>query len=546
MIRFLRIVLFSILILSIFPLYTSYKASAGPIPPGVHLAGIEMGRIKDREEIRALVEARYGDPVAVYFAEKRLVLRPDDVDFAVDVDAMIAEAEQFLQGEVFMGIALRHLLGIPQERRDVPVRYTFDADKLDGWLTSVAQEHNRAPQSGRALLPQWQWVDKGNAYALPTGFIGNVRQDWQWTLGSPGQTLRLEESREAVLSVLADPEHQAAHLVLETIPPPPLQMDALSRALDQVTSDFPGFASIYVQDLTTGEEAMVDAEVAFSGMSTMKIAIVAEAFRQLTDDPDTLLAQWMDYALGESSNAAANSVLSWVGGGSTYAGGQRVTEMMRTLGFRNSFIQTGYEDNSGLAAISTPANQQTEWNTNPDAHLQSTAADMGRFLAEVYRCWQGEGRLLETFGAAFTQEECGAILFYMSHDEFQELVWGGLPRPKTSWIVHKHGFVNEAHSDVALVWGPTGPYVISVYLWRNGWMDWDNSNSTMTEVSRIVWNYFAFKGSVAATNPPEPPRLAVPPYYVPLKEVYDSWAANYLQPVEDASPEREPLSSTAP
>ena len=38
---FLRFALPLIAVLSIFPLYTRYKASAAPIPPGVHLASLE-------------------------------------------------------------------------------------------------------------------------------------------------------------------------------------------------------------------------------------------------------------------------------------------------------------------------------------------------------------------------------------------------------------------------------------------------------------------------------------------------------------------------
>ncbi len=313
--RFLRFVFFLILILSIFPLYTRYKAAAGPIPPGVHLAGIEMSRIKELAEIRTLVEARDGDPVAVYFADKRLVLHPSDLDFAIDVEAMIAEAEQFMAGDIFLGIALRHLLGIPQVRRDVPVRYRYDAEKLREWLTAVGQEYNRASQSGRALPPQWNWLDKGTSGNLPAGFVGSAQQDWQWTLGSPGQTLLIDESMDAILTTLSDPDHQAAHLALELIQPPPLQMDELRRALDSVTADFPGFASIYVQDLTTGEEAGVDVDVAFSGMSTMKIAIVAEAFRQLDGAPDSLLGQWIDFGWAKAAIRPPTACLAGLAAG---------------------------------------------------------------------------------------------------------------------------------------------------------------------------------------------------------------------------------------
>jgi hypothetical protein len=529
--RFLRFVLFLMLILSVFPLYTRFKAAAGPIPPGVYLAGMEMSHYKDPAEIVEKIRSRFRDPVAVYFGDERLVLSPADVAFHVDAEIMLMEASSYLEGPDFVDISLRHLLGIEQRRRDIPVRFTVNHTKLREWLTTAAQEHNRPPQEARAIPPQWGWTDVGvrEDEMLPAGFIGSIQDDWRWTLGTPGQTLLVEESVQAVIDTLADPEHHAAHLSISETEPPPLSKDALSHVLNSFTSDFPGFAAIYVQDLATGEEAVVDVDVAFSGMSTMKVAIAAEAYRQLDGPPEAFLGQWIDYALGESSNPAANEVLRWIGDRDIYVGGRRVTEMMRALGLNNSFIQTGYEDKSNIAAIPTAANQRDDWNTNPDPHLQSTPADMGRLLAEIYRCWQGEGKLIDTFGDAFTQRECHDILFYMSHNEFQELIWGGIPRPKTAWIVHKHGFVNEAHSDLALVWGPAGPYVISVYLWRRGWMDWETSNSTMNEVSRIVWNYFQFKADVEGIAPLEPPYFELPPNYAPILTVYDSFAANRLK-----------------
>jgi hypothetical protein len=528
--KFLRFVFFLVIILSLFPLYTRYKASAGPIPPGVYLAGMEMSQYKDPAEIAERIRNRYRDPIAVYFDETRLVLRPQDVEFHVDAEIMLMDAAQYMEGTHFIDIAVRHLLGLPQHRREVPLRFTYNHAQLIAWLEANAEAHNRAPQQARALPPQWEWRSNGDSKKLPGSFTGAVQSDWRWTAGMPGQTLLIDESVQPILDTLIDPEHPVAHLVIAESEPPPLSMDALSRVLDTFTSDFPGFAAIYVQELATGEEAMVDVDVAFSGMSTMKIAIVAEVYRQLDNAPEAFLGQWIDYALGESSNSAANQLLTWNGGGDIYAGGRRVTEMMRALSLENSFIQTGYDDKSNIASIPTAANQRTDWNTNPDAHLQSTPADMGWLLAEIYRCSQGEGKLIAAFGDAFNARECHDILFYMSHDEFQELIWGGLPRPKTEWIVHKHGFVNEAHSDVALVWGPTGPYVIAIYLWRPGWIDWDTSNSTMKEISRIVWNYFAFKADTEGISRPEPPYFDLPPNYVPIKEAYNSWAASRLRP----------------
>lgn len=556
MTKFLRFTLLLIAFLSLFPLYTRYKAASAPIPAGVYLAGLELSHLQDAAEIEKTLVAGFQEPVAIYYHETRLVLRPQEIDFQIDTGAMLAEAQQYLNGPDFIDIALRQLAGLPQRRRDVALRYTYNPQKLATWLWQVGQDLDHSPNAARALPPQWNWrgyLEADPSQATPPSFVGTVQRDWQWTLGTAGQTLLIDESKQPILDALtdstfaraserpADPQplgrrtvraadmrdaqasmKRTAHLVLQESPPPSLSMEALGRVLDSYTSDFPGFAAIYVQDLTTGEEANVDVDVAFSGMSTMKVAIGSAALRQLDDFHD--VGQWMDYALGESSNFAANLLLQWVGQGDIYAGGRQVTEMMQALGFTNSFIQTGYEDRSDIRQIVTSANSRTDWNTNPDTHLQSTPADMGRLLAEIYRCQLGQGLLIETFGKDITPEECRVLLFYMSHNEFTELVWGGLPRPTQSWIIHKHGFVNEAHSDLALVWGPTGPYVIAVYLWRAGWMDWDTSNSTMKDISRIVWNFFAYKAELEGIETPAPPLLSPPPNYIPVNH-YRSRAA---------------------
>lgn len=523
---FTKFVLTLILILSIFPLYTRYKASVAPIPPGVHLGGVEMGRVEDVAEAAALLDARNTEPAAVFFGDRRFILRPQDVEYRVDVERMIADAARYLDGPDFMDIALRNLLGLEQKRRDVPVYATVNAEKLTAWLEAVAAENDHPPQPARAIPPRWGWAQESNAPDASTGFVGAVRDEWQWSVGAPGQKLLLEESMQPILDALGSGEKREAHLLLDETPAGPPTLDDLAAVLNTFTSDFPGFAAIYVQDLTTGEEGTVDVDVAFSGMSTMKVAIVTTLFSRMDGVEDVEIGQLIDYALGESNNVAANGVLRRVGGGDIFTGGRRVTEFMRSLGYVNSFIQTGYDDKIAIAPIPTAANQRTDWDTEADAHLQSTPADMGRLLADVYRCTQGEGKLLALYPGALTPEECKTILFYLSHDEFAELLWAGLPRPAEAWIVHKHGFVNDAHSDLALVWGPTGPYVLSVYLYRRGWMDWETSNAAMKEISRIVWSFFAFQQELHKVTPPEPLVLEAPANYLPVLNSYTSRAAN--------------------
>lgn len=223
---FLRFTLLLIAILSLFPLYTRYKAAAAPIPPGVHLANLELSHLKDPAQIEEALVATLHQPVAVYYDKTRLVLRPQQVDFQVDTAAMLAEAQQYLAGPDFVDIALRKLAGIPQRRRDIPARYTFDAQKLARWLLQVGEELNRPPQPGRVLPPQWEWREGPEANAdgtedtpphstVPATFVGATQRSWQWTPGTVGHTLLIEESAQPVLDALGSADARNAHLALE-------------------------------------------------------------------------------------------------------------------------------------------------------------------------------------------------------------------------------------------------------------------------------------------------------------------------------------------
>ncbi|MEZ4676481.1 MAG: serine hydrolase [Caldilineaceae bacterium] len=518
-------VLLLIAILALFPLYSRFKVMAAPIPPGVYLGGLELSALKDPDQIRQHLEPIYYETVGLYFGDKRLPLRPEEVDFQIDVDQMVYEASRYLEGGEFIDIAVREALGFSQQRRDIPVRFTLNNDKLYAWLTQAATAHNSRPTPPRGLPPQPVWVD-GTAIttAAPPGYQGVFDEDWQWLPGEPGYELNIEASIEPVIAALTSPDHRTADLpLIEVAPTPPSTRD-LAAILNSYTADFPGFAAIYLHDLTTDEETVVDPDIAFSGMSTMKIAIALAVIHKLDggiqadDTVSEELGQLLDYALGESNNHAANQLLRWLGDGDIGTGTRQLTDFMRELGFVSTYMQSGYDVDIALPEIPTPGNQRDDWDTNPDTTIQSTPREMGQILSAIYQCMNGKGLLIERYADTITPDECETILFYMTHDEFQELIWGGLPDKHNRWIVHKHGFAFESHSDVALIWGPTGPYVLSIFFFRSGWMDWATSNSRMQGISRGIWRFYEFQHDALAIKPPKQPLLQPPPGYVKLKE----------------------------
>ena len=523
--RFTTYVILFLAILALFPLYSRFKVMAAPIPPGVYLGGLELSALKDGVEVRKHLEPIYQEPIGVYFGERRLALPPAEVDFYVDAEQMVRDATQYLEGTTFLDIAVREALGFQQQRRDVPVRFTLNVDKVRAWLEAVAAEQNTPAAAPRGIAPRPVWSDgMATAEGAPPDYVGTYEQDWQWQPGQPGYTLDVNASMAKVIGALTSYQERTADLVLvEQAAIPPNQAD-LAAVLNEYTANFPGFAAIYLHDLTTNEEAAVDADVAFSGMSTMKLVIAAAVMEKLDggvkadDEASDTVGQWLDYALGESNNHAANQLLTWLGDGNIAAGTGRLTDFARSLGLESTYMQSGYDVQVSLPEIPTPGNQREDWDTNPDTNLQSTPREMGQILSAIYQCTQGEGVLIARYAETITPDECETILFYMTHDEFQELIWGGLPSKSERWIVHKHGFAFESHSDVALIWGPTGPYVLSIFFYRSGWMDWATSNSTMQGISRGVWRFYEFQRTLTADEPPPMPLLKPPPGYRKIKE----------------------------
>ena len=519
--------------------YTQFKESAAPIPPGVHLGGLELSGATGEAKVRALLAQAFAEPIAVYLdpnssdgsGEQRFILRPDEVGFTLDVDAMLVDAAHYLQGPDFVDIALRHAVGLDQRRRDVPLQFDVDGARLGAWLDRVGRgEQEQATSVASARPARVQWLDgaaqlvNNPTSATPAGYVGTAFRDWQWIDSPTNVTLDREASAQAIVGAMASAGDRVATLVVAADEVAAPSMADLQRALDTHLSTFPGFAAVYVKDLRTGESISVDADVAFSGMSTLKIGIVAALFQQIDglpagDAEAVAIGQEIEYALGDSNNQIANRLVRRLGDGDAQVGMQRFTNFMRELGFESSYMQSLYEAAQAQVQILTPGNQREDWNTNPDPGLQSTPREMGELMVAIYECTQGDGLLIETFGDDFTPDECETILFYIGRDEYEELLWAGLPeqsRWDETWIVHKHGFAFESHSDVALVWGPTGPYVLSVFFFREGWMDWETSNGNMKAVSRITWNFFELLAEEGEIERPAPPSLEPPDVYVPI------------------------------
>jgi beta-lactamase class A len=258
--------------------------------------------------------------------------------------------------------------------------------------------------------------------------------------------------------------------------------------------DFDGVASIFIKDLRSGEEIAINADVAMSGMSIVKVPIVLETFRALESEPSIENNKLISETLVvQSGNFSANLLLDVVAGeDNAFLGADIVTESMRRLGLENTFIAVPYEEQPrpGRATYETIANSREDSPTVPDPAMQTTAEDIGTLLAMIYYCAQDGGGLVAAYGDQIKQEECQQIIDFMALNHIGSLIEEGVPTNLK--VAHKHGWISDTHGDAGIVFSPGGDYVIVTLMYKPDWLEWEISSPLLADISLATYNYFNF------------------------------------------------------
>lgn len=243
---------------------------------------------------------------------------------------------------------------------------------------------------------------------------------------------------------------------------------ALAAAVRTALSGYEGEYSVVVRNLEDGRSASLNAGRVYYAASLFKLALLLEAYRQ-RDAGELDFAELL--TLEEKYVAYDLNTLELLG----LEEGDRITlaDALKAM----------------IIVSDTPTAVMVQDQVNParvDQTLRSlgindmslrtydlptTAGDMALLMAAVAA---GEGVSEES------RREMLALLL-------QESIRDGIPSgvPPNSAVAHKSGNFEGATHDVALVWGPGGPYVLAVLSDRS----WDSE--PIRAVSRAVWDYFA-------------------------------------------------------
>jgi beta-lactamase class A len=446
-----------------------YYRSRDRMPPGMTVAGLDVSGM-NLEEVEELLNKYYLSPVLISNETERVELHPADIGFMLDMDNMLNEAEALSKPEQEWQGFLEFVAGRSLSTVSVDLKATHDRDALLYEMEMLASFMD-SPATGPRLVEETETYE----------------------MGRPGFVTDIDASLPLVEAALYEPIQREVQLVIIDQEPKAFDMAMLEQTIDREIQGFDGLGSFFILDLETGEELGINEDVALSGLSVVKIAILLETYRALGNEPNSDQAKLIAETSEHSGNYSANLLLDVVAGmDNAYLGVDILTESMHRLGLENTFIVTPYEEpnRAGKETMSTPANSRNDIYTNPDPTMQTTAEDMGTLLAMIYHCANGGGTLLALYPEELTPAECQAVIDSLSKNVEAQLIRYGVP-PDTI-VSHKHGWAGNTHGDAGIVYSPGGDYVIVEYLSQpqTDWLVHDTSFPILREISRAVYNYF--------------------------------------------------------
>ena len=446
-----------------------FSAQQGLLPPGSTLGGLPVGGLTPDEAMSRLKEA-LASPVTLHYLDKEIRLRPKEVGFRLRAASMREEIAHQQHIANFWDAFANHLLRRPQPPVVVPLNASYDQARLREVLDSIAARYD-APMHPPA-------PNVATLTLIP---------------GRPAQRLNVAASLPRVEAALLSPTDREADLVVDLgEAPPPVTLQDLGTLLDALLEPFPGLGAYFVKDLRTGEELTRHADVAFSGMSIVKIAIMTVSFIYLDRPPTPDQTKILTETMTLSGNFTANLLLRYViGDGDAYEGVQRLNVALHRLGLVNTFMAAPYDEDILPQRIHTPANSRTDISADPDPFMQTTPQDMGLLLEMIYLGAQGKGTLIAAYPEKITPAECQLMLELMKQNHIGSLIEAGVPEGTP--VAHKHGWIGDTHGDAGIVFSPGGDYVLCLYLYQPGWLEWDTSAPLIARLSQAVYNFFNAK-----------------------------------------------------
>jgi len=484
-----------------------FSQQQSSLPADLTVGGVPVGGLTPREAV-ARWEQAFAEPITLYYGNAPILLDPASVGFRISSDSMLATARSAGNSENSFWVRFFNQLTNRESRQafDIPLNAEYQSSLVEQFLIDISRRYDRP--SGTATF---------DVQTL------TIRQ------GDSGFMLDIENAMRKIDAALRDPINRTVILPIQDSEGRNTNIKTLEELiiayLDSEGFIFDGqttVASVYIQDLSTGEEVNILGDVAFSAASTMKLPILIDYYRHLPFAPTPEEAWLMANSLLCSNNSSSNLLMQIIGNQDIFAGIASVTNTAQFLGAKNTFITAPFDlgiEGQQLGSIPAPqTSPNPNFNTAPDPFNQTTTEDLGTLFSLIYDCANfGSGLMAALPDGEFTQIECQQMLELTSANDLLRLLQAGIP-PGTR-ISHKNGWIADTHGDAGIVYPPNGrDYVIAVFLWEDAtFLDFNRIWPLIEGISRAAWNYFS----------PEAP-LLTPRTDIP--ETAQDCEGNYLPP----------------
>lgn len=308
------------------------------------------------------------------------------------------------------------------------------------------------------------------------------------------------------------------------------------------------FGALYLQNLETGEELVFGNDVAFSGTSINKIAILLRVFGKLETLPDAQMATDIANTMICSENVATNRLLAYLGDGNDYIGADVLTDSLRSMGLRRTFLTAPYlipgkTPEPPPVAIEYPETDADQQKANPNVTNQMTVDELGYMMSSIYQCAYNEsGPLMDRFAGEYTSQECRKMVHVMASNTVDALLKAGVPEGVA--VAHKHGWVDDTHGNAAIIFTPGGDFVMVMMLHEPTWLDFPESLPVIAESSRLVYNYLNPDAQLPEIREGYIPTTEECNYNAASPIVLDLMSSTYGMEVD--TPPLEPNATTTP
>ena len=241
-------------------------------------------------------------------------------------------------------------------------------------------------------------------------------------------------------------------------PPPPRELDPLEERLTEQLALYEGKWSIYVQDLSTGKEILMNDRKVYAA-SEIKLFAMAAAYQQVQDGKLALVSveDDVEVMISESDNYRFNRIIEKIG----------LKEVNRWCE-ANGYDET--EQHHGLA----PASNYSDSLRNGKGSNKTSAKDLGKLLSSIYH--------KECVSAEYSEKMLQALMDQQKRDKIP----AGLP--KVVKVANKTGETEDENHDAAIVYSDGGDYILVITV-VNPTFAWD-MNDRLAEVSETVYDYF--------------------------------------------------------